>query len=140
MGSILLFLPSFMRFDFFETYNLVVSATFSPLYYNTNLIGYGSSFITEAYYNFGYLMFPFMILMGALFGKLENLLIKAKVTRNAPLFFLITYVLSELIYIVRNDIYAIPRFVIFYAIVPLVLYKCLNLFFKKKKMAKNETK
>lgn len=132
LGSILLFLPSFMRFGFFDEYNLSVSAMFSPLYYNTDLIGYGSSFIAEAYYNFGYFMLLIMLLMGHLFAKLENKLHKAKITQNAPMFFLITYILSELIYIVRNDLYSIPRSIIFYAIIPLVLYKILNILFSKK--------
>lgn len=133
IGAILIFLPSFMRFGFFETYNLSVSATFSPLYYNTNLIGYGSSFITEAYYNFGYFMLIFMLFIGILFGKLENALFRARLSRNAPVFFLITYILSELIYTVRNDIYSIPRYTVFYAIFPLLIYKVLNNFLKVRK-------
>lgn len=127
LGSILIFLPSFFRFDFFENYKLSVSSILSPLYYNTNLIGYGSSFIAEAYYNFGYLMLFFMIGIGSFFGKLENILIGSKISRNAPLFFFITYIFSELIYIVRNDVYAIPRSILFYALVPLVVYRGLKI-------------
>lgn len=133
LGSILILLPSFMRFGFFETYNLSVSSTFSPLYYGNNLIGYGSSFIAEAYYNFGYFILIFMIIIGVMFGKLENALFRARLTRNAPMFFLITYILSELIYIVRNDMYPIPRYIVYYAIVPFIGYKFLNIMFRKKK-------
>jgi hypothetical protein len=132
LGSILIFLPSFMRFGFFSQYNISVSATFSPLYYNTNLIGYGSSFIAEAFYNLGYLVLPFMFLIGLLFAKTENLLMKAKITKNPPLFFISTYILSELIYIVRNDMYPILRYVIFYAVVPIILYKILHSIFRIK--------
>lgn len=133
LGSILIFLPSFMRFGFFETYNLSVSAIFSPLYYNTNFIGYGSSFIAEAYYNFGYFMLFFMMFIGVLFGKLENALYKARLTRNAPMFFLTTYILSELIYIVRNDMYPIPRYIVYYAIVPLIIFRLLNVLLQTKR-------
>ena len=65
LGSILQCLPEQLRFGFFKHYSLSVSSYFSPLYYHVTNHGYGSSFIAEAYFNFG----PFMVVFIFLYGK-----------------------------------------------------------------------
>ncbi|WP_392486712.1 O-antigen polysaccharide polymerase Wzy [Haloimpatiens sp. FM7315] len=132
IGSILCILPEFLRFGFFDKYTLTISSTFSPLYYNTNLFGYGSSFIAEAYYNFGYFVLPVMVLFGYAIARLENKLVKAKINCNAGLFLVLVYIFAELLYGIRNDLYSIPRTIVLYVGIPLLFAKLLNIIMRKK--------
>ena len=109
LGALLQCLPEFMRFGFFDHNTLQTSATFSPLYYNTSMFGYGSSFIAEGYYNFGYFILPVMIFFGFLLGKIHDFLQLAK-SKSSPYHFLIlVYMCGEFAYGVRNDLSSVPR-------------------------------
>lgn len=117
LGAILQCLPSFMRFGFFEENTLQVSTMFSRLYYNTTMFGYGSSFIAEAYWNFGIFIFLFMLLFGMLLKKIDFALHSAK-RKNSPYIFLIlSMICGSLVFGVRNDLSSIPREMLLTAVI-----------------------
>lgn len=109
IGSILQCLPVPLRFGFFDQYTLQTSSTFSPLYYNTKMFGYGSSFIAEGYYNFGLFVFPVMILFGIFLRWINDRLKLAKVKSSPYLFLVLVYVCGELAYGIRNDLNSVLR-------------------------------
>lgn len=132
LGGILQCLPEFMRFGFFDHNVLSVSATFSPLYYGTGTEhGYGSSFIAEAYYNFGYLMFIFIFILGLILGRINFSLVKAYNKNRAFIFFILVSISSELVYGVRNDLSSILR-IFLTTIFPIVF---IAFFLKPKRIA-----
>lgn len=114
IGALLQCIPGSSGFDFFVHNNMHISATFSPLYYGQgSMAGYGSSFIAEAYYNFGYLVYIPIYFGGRLFAKAQNSMVIAQNTSN-PIKFLITVSLcGELAYAVRNDLVNIPRILLY---------------------------
>ena len=109
IGSILQCLPNALRFGFFDDNTLQTSSTFSHLYYNTSVFGYGSSFIAEGYYNFGILVFPVMLLFGAFLRWINDRLKLAKIEASPYLFLVLVYVCGELAYGVRNDLSSVLR-------------------------------
>lgn len=122
LGSVLQCLPNIFRFGFFDHNVLSVSETFSPLYYGSGTDhGYGSSFIAEAYYNFGYLMFVYIFILGICLGKINQSLVKAYNNNSAYLFFCLVSLCGELVYGVRNDLSSIPRIMLTTTFVVLVL-------------------
>lgn len=132
IGSILQCLPPALRFGFFDKYTLQVSSVFSPLYYHTKSFGYGSSFIAEAYYNFGYGIFIFMFIFGLLLGKINKDLMDAS-SNNAPYLFLILSALcGSLAFGVRNDLSSIPREMLTTVIVVALVVKTIELFINTK--------
>ncbi|MCU9533612.1 O-antigen polysaccharide polymerase Wzy family protein [Streptococcus sp. CSL10205-OR2] len=119
IGAIIICLPDFLRFGFTDTYTLTISSSLSPLYYNTNNFGYGSSIYAEQFYNFGYLYFIFAGLIGSGIGFLEKKLLESNAKRKIATFLTISFILGELLYSVRNDLYAIPRLALFSLGIPL---------------------
>ena len=109
IGSILQCLPNALRFGFFDENTLQTSSTFSHLYYNTSVFGYGSSFIAEGYYNFGVFIFPVMLLFGVFLRWINDRLKLAKLTSSPFLFLILVYVCGELAYGVRNDLSSVLR-------------------------------
>ena len=109
LGSVLQCLPERLRFGFFEKYSLQTSSTFSRLYYDTTMFGYGSSFIAEGYYNFGFFVLPIMLLFGGFLSWMNNRLQLAKKTSSPYLFLVLVYVCGELAYGIRNDLSSILR-------------------------------
>ena len=120
LGAVLQCLPSFLRFGFFEENSLQVSATFSHLYYNTTLFGYGSSFIAEAYYNFGYLIHIFMLIYGMLLKRIDISLYVSKARQSPYTFLLLSTLCGSLVFGVRNDLSAIPRDLLLTAVIVVV--------------------
>lgn len=109
IGSILQCLPNALRFGFFDENTLQTSSTFSHLYYNTSVFGYGSSFIAEGYYNFGILVFPVMLMFGAFLRWINDRFKLAKIKASPYLFLVLVYVCGELAYGVRNDLSSVLR-------------------------------
>lgn len=110
LGAVLQCIPGASSLSFFSHNNLHVSATFSPLYYGADsLVGYGSSFIAEAYYNFGYLALFFIYWLGRAFAKVKNSMINAQNMGNPLSFLFCVCACGELAYAVRNDLCNIPR-------------------------------
>lgn len=121
LGAILICLPAFLRFGFTDNNVFTISSTFSPLYYGTKGFGYGSSIYAEQYYNFGYFAFFVAFLLGIIVGKLEKKMFLYQKQRSSSQFLLIIFILGELIYSVRNDLYAIPRTVLISVGIPLMV-------------------
>ncbi len=125
IASILATLPSFLRGHYLDVTEFRIGALFSPLYFDV-AVGHGSSFIAEAYYNFGPFSSLVILLYGILLGFAENAMRKAKLYRNKAMFFVIVLLLGELTYGVRSDLYHILRTVVYYGVVPIVLVKGLT--------------
>ncbi|HFU4369909.1 TPA: O-antigen polysaccharide polymerase Wzy [Streptococcus suis] len=121
LGAILVCLPAFLRFGFTDNNVFTISSTFSPLYYGTKGFGYGSSIYAEQFYNFGYFALIVAIFLGIIIGKLEKKMFLYQKQRNLSQFLLIIFILGELIYSVRNDLYAIPRTVLISVGIPLMV-------------------
>ena len=109
VGGILQCLPSFLRFGFFDKYTIVTSSTFSHLYYNTTNFGYGSSFIAEGYYNFGYLLYPIVFFFGMFLGWINDKLKQVRLGESPFLFLVLAYVCGEIAYGIRNDLSSVIR-------------------------------
>ncbi|HEL2312518.1 TPA: oligosaccharide repeat unit polymerase [Streptococcus suis] len=112
IGSILVCLPAPLRFGFTDNYVFTIGDTLSPLYYGVTNFGYGSSIYAEQFYNFGYFTFIIAILLGIVFGFLEKKLLEFRNNLLLSLFLVVVFTLGELLYSVRNDLYAIPRTVL----------------------------
>lgn len=132
-GGLLICLPKFMRLGIVDRYTFTISSIFSPLYYHTKAFGYGSSIIAEAYYNLGYLLLCFAFIFGGAIGRIESKAKKQLERKNLYGFFLSVCLFGELIYSVRNDIYAIPRTMMLSAILPAICAKGVELIANTKK-------
>lgn len=118
--SLLICLPNFLRFGMLDGQILNISKQLSPLYYHSHYFGYGSSIYAEQYYNFGLFSFIIAFLFGISIGYFEKKLFESITKKNSMIFFIITYLFGEILYSVRNDLYAIPRTIIF-GVLPIVI-------------------
>lgn len=109
LGALLQCIPEPLRFGFFDNHKILLSSIFSPLYYNTTLFGFGSSFIAEGYWNFGYFVFIYMYILGYFLGKMQVKLNNASITSSPFLFLLLSSICGDLVFGVRNDLSSIPR-------------------------------
>ena len=78
-----------------------VDRVFSP--YITNYGGIGSSFIAEAFYNFGYLSLPLFLIFGFLFGILSLKIENSVLRENYPKIFFYIGIFCVIIFYVRSD-------------------------------------
>lgn len=113
LGAILLCLPEFLRFGFFDKYSLHIAGTFSKYYYHTDAFGYGSSFIAEGYYNLGYFSLLAMVIFGLIIKNLIRIMDSVKISNRKDLLLLLVVVSNNLIFGVRNDLSSIPRIILF---------------------------
>ena len=72
-------------------------------YLNQYGSGIGSSFIAEAYWNFGYMSLIVMFLFGLLLGKLSGALDLAILNRKYIQIFILTYILVTVSFYVRSE-------------------------------------
>lgn len=102
-----------------------VDLTFSPLYTVTNS-GMGASYISEGYWNFGYLSLLYFIGFGMLFGMLTTKFRKMCESKNVDpgKFFLVVYVIYYALFLVRSEALGFGRNFVYYAIIP---YICINI-------------
>ena len=103
-----------------------VDTVFSELYTVTNA-GMGSSYIAEAYWNFGYFAFIFYVFYGWLWGKLtEKFKSFCSYGGNARDLFFTVFLMWYMIFTVRSDFMEFGRSLVYYAIVPIIL-SCVKL-------------
>ena len=121
IGAILQCLPEIFRFGFFDKYTLHISSIFSPLYYHVTNHGYGSSFIAEAYYNFGPLIGIFMLIYGRFLRFIQDKMECAKVYHSPYIFLILTVLCGSLVYGVRNDLSSVLREMLFTVVIFVVL-------------------
>lgn len=102
-----------------------VDLTFSPLYTVTNA-GMGASYISEGYWNFGYLSLLYFVGFGMLFGMLTNKFRKMCEGKNIDpgKFFLVVYVIYYALFLVRSEALGFGRSFVYYAFIP---YACINI-------------
>lgn len=121
VGFVLLCLPSFLRFGM-NLENFSLSHKFSVLFYGSSMVGgYGSSYIAELYYNFGYLMFPIGLLIGGWLSKIDKRLTFYGENRIGIKFFIWLYMCSRLIFVIRTDVVSMGRYMLYYAFIPALL-------------------
>lgn len=101
-----------------------VDITFSALYTKTSS-GLGASYISEGYWNFGWLSLIYFILFGYILGKVEMSFNKACNSKNikATTMFLLVYSMYYMIFMVRSELIGFGRAFVFYAIIPVLLSK-----------------
>lgn len=133
LGAILQCLPSALRFGFFDKYTLQVSAVLSPLYYHTSTFGYGSSFIAEGFYNFGYLIYVYMFVYGLLLGKIRRDLQHVNQNNSPYLFLILVALCGSLTFGVRNDLSSVPREMLTTVIIVAFIVKIIETLIRGKK-------
>ncbi|MEG0834720.1 MAG: O-antigen polysaccharide polymerase Wzy [Christensenellaceae bacterium] len=123
LGFFILLLPSFLRFGLdLEAFS--VSSTFSGLMLGSKMVGgYGSSYIAEAYYNFGYLIIVYLIIFGRFLCRISNKLKYFSRTRDAGKFFLLIYLCGRIVFTIRTDLVSIGRYYVYFALLPYIVYR-----------------
>lgn len=132
LGAILQCLPPALRFGFFDKYTLQVSSVLSPLYYHTSTFGYGSSFIAEGFYNFGYLIYVFMFIYGLLLGRINYDLVHVSKNNSPYLFLILSTLCGSLAFGVRNDLSSVPREMLTTVIIVALVVKIIETFIRMK--------
>lgn len=89
--------------------------------------GIGSSFIAEAYYNFGFLCILLAPLFGILIGILTKNIIKYSRQNNYSKFYLYIYVAQFTLFYVRSDTVSFWRNFVYYGVIPLCFLKLISL-------------
>jgi len=115
LGGLLRVIP-----NIFGTDNILITKSIDSIFtpYLTKTYGMGSSFIVEAYYNFGYLGFIVMILYGFLIAFLcrkMNCIREGKSVNIIETYF-IFYIAAESLFWVRSDARMLLREIVFYYI------------------------
>lgn len=118
-------LPSFIN-PFYKLGTTTTSSIFSPLFYRFSGTGYGSSFITEAYYYWGSFMYIIMFIYGLTIGNIEKSFSNLISNKNIFVIFMSIYMLSEMIYCVRNDVFSLGRYFTYYVFLPWLLVSIVN--------------
>lgn len=132
LGSLLYILPSGIREPWMSSIVTHVSSVLSPYYYGWDISGYGSSFITEAYFNYSFFSVFIILFYGCISGwvinKIENF------NFNKPfIFYFAIYMVLEMTNSIRNDLYFLPRHIVLYVLLPCILaYFINNVYFKDK--------
>lgn len=117
IGSVLYIFPRVFREPYISDIICHISAVLSPYYYGWTISGYGSSFITEAYFNWGYFAIIAVMIYGWIVGKVMSTIEQA--AHNTPfLFYFCIYMLLEMALAIRNDLYFIPRHLFLYVLIP----------------------
>lgn len=111
IASFIYIMPNFL------TGNLVTNYKFVDEAFSEFLVDYGgigSSYIAEAYYNFGNFTIVFMIIYGMIWAFWSNKCEKYIIRKNSVAFFLCMYLFSIFIFSVRSDmVYNFRSFVWF---------------------------
>lgn len=101
-------------------------------YLNQYGSGIGSSFIAEAYYNFGYFSLAIMPLFGILIGKLSSALDLSIIKKNYLGIFFFTYIFTTVSFYVRSETSTFFRNIIWFGLPFLVIARVLKDKYKRK--------
>ena len=118
-------LPTFLN-PIRELSMTTTSSIFSPLLYNYEGNGYGSSFITEAYYSWGKYMYIYVFFFGFLLGYLQSKLDFNRKTMHIFGIFSSILLFSDFIYALRNDVFETFRSYLYCVVFPLFLITILS--------------
>lgn len=119
VGGLIYILPDFLRPELIEHIILHISAELSPYYYGFEGAGYGSAFVTEAYFNFGYFALFYVLIIGIILRKLTDTISFSTLYNNRIGLLVCTYIMTEMIWAIRSDMYLIPRHFVYYMLLPL---------------------
>lgn len=98
-----------------------IDITFSPYYTLTNA-GMGASYISEGYWNFGYLSLIAFLFFGMLLAWVVKKFEYYANTKDSPIkLYLTVYVLYFVLFLVRSESLEFGRSFVYYAIVPVIL-------------------
>lgn len=115
IGAFLMIFPSFMRGGF-DINSVSTSFIYSPLYLNEIKIGMGSSFIAEAYHNFGIFSFVWVLIFGIAIGKMLTVFNNEYQTENNFDLYKYVYISSLFCFAIRTDLVSIPRYYVYYVL------------------------
>lgn len=133
IGAIMIALPSFLRFGF-DLDSVNVSRIFSPLYVTDIDIGMGSSFISEGFYNFGYVSLLYFFIIGCFIGKLLSSSAKYEKSGDNFHLFRYVYVSSLICFCIRTDLVSFLRYYLYYVLFIEIVIKLLYLSSSRKRM------
>lgn len=125
LKTIAMVLPSFIN-PWASLSNTTTSNIFSHLLYGFKTTGYGSSFVTEVYYYWGSYLYIVVFIYGLIVAKLNNSFRQIRSYKSIGKIYLTIYMLSEMIYCIRNDVYDLPRGLIYYVLIPLLLVRIID--------------
>lgn len=129
LGAAFYTLPSFLRPNWMSSLNVDVEKVFSPLYYNLTTSGYGSSFLAEMYFNLGYFSYAGCFVFGLVLAAIINKTYASAQNNNSFTFFACIFLLSELVWGIRSDLFLVPRHMVLYVLIPAIVLK---LFYKQR--------
>lgn len=116
--------------------NILITKSIDNIFtpYLTKTYGMGSSFIIEAYYNFGYFGFLIMILYGYLIALVCSKMnyIRKGQSKNIILTYFVFYMAAETLFWVRSDARMLLREIVFYYIGFKILTKIVQGTLKRK--------
>lgn len=122
LSGIIYIFPNGITGNYYNTIAKSTDDTFKG-YLNAYGSGIGSSFIAEAYWNFGYFSLLLMIVFGFLLGKLCNQLNKSIESNNYSKIYIATYCLIIISFYVRSDTRTFYRNLVWFGLPLLFLYK-----------------
>lgn len=154
-ATVITYCPSMEPYNFGMTYVNNILAVFPNLFWdihpastNTDMIfkgyftsygGIGSSFIAEAYYNFGQFSLLIMPIYGWLLGYLCNKTKRAVESHSIMTFYMCMYISSVVLFYLRSDTITFMRNFTYYAVIPCVLALIISSS-KKSKLQNTERK
>ena len=121
LGAFNYILPAFLRISPLNNIVLQLSSKLSPLYYGYSGAGYGSSFLTESYFNYGFFSPCIMLFFGYFLNLLTSRLAYFSINNDKRKFIISLYIMTELVWAIRQDMYLIPRHLVYYILIPLVI-------------------
>lgn len=101
-----------------------VDITFSP-YYTLTEAGMGASYISEGYWNFGYLALAAFLIFGMLFAWVVKKFEYYAETKKSPeKLYLTVYILYFVLFLVRSESLEFGRSFVYYGVIPVLLSLC----------------
>lgn len=137
-AAVVTYSPSVVPFQYGSSYINSLAMIFPNLFWdvhpaaltNTDIVfkgfltqygGIGSSFIAEAYWNFGYWSLFMALIFGILIGVLTKKIAKYSCYKNSKMFYLTIYLAQISLFYVRSDTVSFWRNFIYYGVAPLLL-------------------
>lgn len=142
-ATVVTYSPSVVPFQYGSSYINSFAMIFPNLFWdvhpaaltNTDIVfkgfltqygGIGSSFIAEAYWNFGYGSLIIALIFGILIGILTKKMAKYSLLKNSKMFYLTIYLAQISLFYVRSDTVGFWRDFVYYGIAPLILTTLLS--------------
>jgi len=150
-ATVITYSPSVVPYAYGQSYINSVLMIFPNLFWdvhpaaltNTDIVfknfytqygGIGSSFIAEAYWNFGYFSIILALVFGVIIGTLTKQMAKYAANRNTRMFFLVVYALQVILTYVRSDTITFWRNFTYYGVLPVIVAWLLSHFYKSSRV------